>query len=313
MQEVQSALSYAKRNGVRHVVFYGDIAHTPTLSPESLLALLHLLQHNEDLRFIIMTGNHDVEDSGHHSLRILQHVTHSWLPHVKVLSKPKTLRIDGQLLNIQPWPYHETREDACNVLHHEVKGSKWDSGRETGSKLKLDPDHFCVAGHLHTAQVVGNVHYSGTLYQTNFAEKEPKYFHHVRFDGNVQSAELVPHKPQVTLQNIIIRSTRDLHLIPDDMSVLCKIFVKRGVDLDPSELERRPNVVKFNSFQTKQELEVLINEDLFIADDSASVEFDYREMLTSWCSETNVKPELSERALSLFDSLLSRDTKKSRE
>lgn len=297
-------LAYARRNGVRNIVFYGDIAHTPNLSPESMLAFLHLLQNNTDLRFIVMTGNHDVESSGHHSLRILQHIASHWLSHVKVLSKPKVLRVDGQLLNVLPWPYHETRENACNVLHHEVRGSKWDSGRETGSKLELEPHHFCVAGHLHTAQVVGNVHFSGTLYQTNFAEKEEKYFHHVRYNGKKGTAELIPHKPSITLRNIVIRSAHDLDSVPDDPSVLCKLFVKRGVDLDPGELERRPNVVKFNSFQTKHELEVLINEDIFIADNSAAAEFDYRDMLQDWLGETKVAPELGKKTLALFDTLL---------
>lgn len=301
--EVQKVLMYAKRNGVRNVVFYGDICHTPIFEPDSLIAFLNLLQSNTEFRFIVMTGNHDIADSGHHSLRVLQKVARNWMPHVKVVSKPKVFDIDGESVNILPWPHTDTRRDALNVLHTEVKGSIWDSGRPTGGTLVVPKEHFCVAGHLHTAQVVGNVNFSGTLYQTNFAEKLPKYFHHVTFSNKRREARLVPHVPDITLMNIVVKSASDLDKIPEDNSVLCKIFVKEGVDIDPDELSKRQNVVKFNSFQNKKELEVLLNEDLYIEDDSSAVQFDTREVLKDWLSQSKVKDSLQAKTLNVYDKL----------
>ena len=303
VNEIQVVLNYAKRHGIKTVAFYGDIAHSPTLSPESLLAFMNLLQNNPEINFLIMSGNHDVADSGHNSLRVLKHVATSWLRHVKVITAPRLVRVQGKLVNVLPWPHHDTREDALNILHTEVKGAFWDSGRDTGSKLRIPRSHFSVIGHIHTAQVVGNCHFSGTLYQTNFSEKLPKFFHHITYDEETQSAELIPHNPALTLHNIIIKKSSDLEKIPDDPLALCKIFVKKGVDIDPNELTNRPNVVKFNSFQNKQELEVLINEDLFIADESSAVAFDYRDMLLEWMSESKVSKDLSTRSLKLFDNL----------
>jgi len=307
VQEIQSVFKYARRNGVKTAVFYGDIAHTATLTPESWMAFLRLLKHNTDMRLIVMTGNHDVTDSGRHSLRELQEVADSWMPHVKVLSQPKCIRIDGELLNVLPWPHVTTRADACNVLHVEVKGSKFDSGRDTKSKTVIDPEHFCVAGHLHTSQVVGNVHFSGTLYQTNFAEKLPKFFHHVRYGDGVQEARLIPHKPALTLHNVIIKSRKDLDTIPDDSMSLCKVFVKDGVDIDPDELAKRPNVIsRLHSFKNKEELEVLINEDLFIGEDNAAIDFNYREVFVDWLTESKADKAAGQMALSLLDSLIER-------
>lgn len=303
ISEIQTVLGYAKRNGVRNVVFYGDISHTPHLDPDSLLVFLHLLESHPEFNFIVMTGNHDIADSGHHSLRVLQRVARSWMSHVKVISSPKTLKLQGQRVNVLPWPHTETQDDALNILHVEVKGSMWDTGRPTGGTLSVPKSHFCVAGHLHTAQVVGSVHFSGTLYQTNFAEKLPKYFHHIKYDhdNDIRQVKLVPHQPKYTLHNIIIKATADLEKIPSDPTALCKIFVKKGVDLDPSELSKRPNVVKFNSFQNKQELEVLINEDLYLEDDSAAVQFDTRIMLKDWLKESKVQSDLAKRAIQLYD------------
>jgi hypothetical protein len=59
--------------------------------------------------------------------------------------------------------------------------------------------------------------------------------------------------------------------------------------------------VKFNSFQNKQELEVLINEDLYLEDDSAAVQFDTRIMLKDWLKESKVQSDLAKRAIQLYD------------
>jgi hypothetical protein len=92
-----------------------------------------------------------------------------------------------------------------------------------------------------------------------------------------QEAKLVPHKPAVSLHNIVIKTTKDLEKIPDDPMQLCKLLIKSGLDIDANQLNR-PNVVKHNSFHSKKELEFMLTEDLFLSEDNVMpVQYDYRQ------------------------------------
>lgn len=301
--EVQVAIKYARENGIRDTIFYGDIGHKPLLSVESTLAFAHLLQAYPKQRFWIITGNHDLEQKGVHSLRLLKFMC-QWMPNVKVLDKPTTCTIGGEQVRFLPWPHSETEEGALNVLHIEVSGSKWDTGRAAKTELRIPKRHFCVAGHLHTAQVVKNVHYSGTLYQTNFGESLPKYFHHIRYEGGEGEAKLVRHHPTVTLHNIVIRSKKDFKAIPEDPNSLCKVFVHQGVEIDPDAFDKLPNVVKTNSFKTKEELTVLLTEDFVLDDDSGSVQIDYDDVLEEWLNTNQVPSSLRKKVLKAHGRLM---------
>lgn len=303
VSEVQGVLRYAKEQGVRDVIFYGDIAHKPTLSVESTLAFANLLQSYPKLRFWVLTGNHDVEQTGVHSLRLLKYMT-QWMSHVTVIDKPVTKTISGEQVRFLPWPHTDTEEGALNVLHIEVSGSKWDTGRETKTDLRIPRKHFCVAGHLHTSQTVRNVHYSGTLYQTNFGESLPKFFHHIQFDNGEGRIELVRNKPAVTLHNLVVRTKKDLSLVPDDPNCLCKVFVHQGVEIDPSTFEGLPNVVKTNSFKSKEELQVLMTEDLLLDDDNFSAKFNYKEMLEKWMDSNKIQDSLKNQVSLAYERLL---------
>ncbi len=302
--EIQTALTYAKRNGIKTVVFYGDIAHKPLLSVEATLLFLQLLMEYPDLKFYVMMGNHDVESTGVHSLRLLKLIGATWFPNLKVVDEPKVFKVNGCRLNILPWPHVNTQRDALNFIHVEINGARWDTGRDVVSDIKINRRHFTAAGHIHTHQTVGNVHFSGTLYQTNFGEKLPKFFHHLYWnqDDEKGGAKLVPHKPRIELRNVVIEEKADAKLIPDDPNILVKLYVKNGVELSNRYLDL-PNVVNAPKvFRNSKELETILQEDLAL-DDEGFQGFDDKELLKEFLSTKKVERQVAKQVMEIFDTL----------
>jgi DNA repair exonuclease SbcCD nuclease subunit len=297
IQEVRSVVAKARKKGCRLVVFYGDIGDKPVLSYEAHMLLIDLFDEFAEMKFVMISGNHDRLDVHHTGLDLLFHMRK---PNVKIiLSKPTMIfRDTDHPINLLPWPfYKEVEAGATNVIHVEVAGSFMDSGRPFNVGTKISPKCFCVAGHLHTMHKAGkNVHYSGTLYQTYFGEKEGKYWHLV--DAEARTVENVKHSPQYVLRNIVIEKPSDIEdLIPSDPNILCKLFVKAGVALHDGVLDKHPNVVKHNTFTTKSELEALVMSDFVIDDHSSAVKFNIEQALSDWMVSEKVDPKLHKAVL----------------
>lgn len=307
INEVRSGpVRHAVRNGIPIVIFYGDICDVPSLSSEATELLLDLFYDHPNLRFVLMTGNHDVESTGVHSLRVLKKmVSRGALSNVRIIDKPTVLFKDSYTpIRVLPWPSFDVDESCLNIIHVEVNGSQWDHGKAVESERSTSA--VCVGGHLHTKQKVRNTNFCGTLYQTSFGEKPDKYFHVVSWDSDSKpKIELVPHKPKYTLHNAILTSKSDLSKILDSPTDLYKVFVKAGSDIDPSDLQDRDNIVKINSFKSRQELEALIAEDLLMQDTSERVNtLSVVEALKRYMVRSSVAPDQADRALQLFDEII---------
>lgn len=305
LAEVEKVLDYARRSGIQLVVFYGDICETPKMSMEASLLFLGLLLSNPNFRFIIILGNHDKENAEHHSLQLFAALCRAKaLPNVRIIEAPTTLfRKQGTPLRLLPWPFLDTEADALNVIHEAVSGSVWDHGRPVDGAKKVK--HHCVAGHIHTKQIIGNVHFSGTLYQTSFGEKPNKYFHHVVWDGeSAPSIKSVRHYPSFKLENLVVETAADLDKVVADPNHLYKVFVKSSVVLEADAFDGKPNVVKINSFKTKKELEDMIVEELRLDDefDMAGV-LSVESNLKGWLEGRKIEPELKRATYRKFKSL----------
>ena len=302
IDEVRLVLTKALKNGVRLAVFYGDIGDKPHLSYRAHMLLIDLIREFADtFKFLFLMGNHDFLNREVTGLDLLVHMR---LPNAKFVTKtPKVFFSDSDHpLMLHPWPHYKDVmfDGACNVLHIETKGSMMDSGRASPTDVTIDPKAFWVAGHLHT----NHMNYSGTIYQTSFGEKPEKFFHIVdRVNRKIKS---VPHKPKYTLANVVIETAEDLRtLIPSDPTTLVKLFIKSKVVVPPELLDKYPNVVKHNSFQTKQELQALVMEDFVIDDVSGSANFDVDIALTDWLDSEKVEPSLRKRVLRLNKEMMS--------
>jgi hypothetical protein len=300
---------HAVRNGIPVVVFYGDICDVPHLSADASTLLCQLFFDFPSLRFVLMTGNHDVEFEGRHSLRFIKALCdNKALPNVKVIDKPTTLFANTSTpLRLLPWPSFDVDKSALNVIHVEVNGAQWDHGKSIESERSTHA--WCVAGHLHSKQVCGpkkNIHFCGTLWQTGFGEKPDKYFHEVSWEeGTKPSVRLIPHKQKYVLNNLIVSSKEDLSKIERDPTRLYKVFVKSGANISADDLSEYPNVIKINSFKSRQELEVLLSEDLLLNDTSTAVNsLSVIEALKTYMVRAAVDPKLASSAMKVFERLV---------
>ena len=234
-------------------------------------------------------------------------IAYGVLPHVRVIEKPTTLfKKSGTPLRLLPWPCLDTSTDCLNVIHEEVAGSVWDGGRAVNSQHKIPKSHVCVAGHLHTPQRVGSVHFSGTLYQTSFGEKSKKFFHHVTWssEDSEKVIKCIPHKAAFQLVNLVVESAKDLESIVDDPMVLYKVFVHSDVTLEADTFANKPNVVKTNSYKSKVELVALLSEEIRLDEDfeMASV-LSLESNLKDWLSSAKIDDSLKKRAYKKFKQL----------
>jgi DNA repair exonuclease SbcCD nuclease subunit len=305
--EIAKPVAYAKRNGVKNVIFYGDISDVPRLSADATLKLLDLFLENPDIQFYMYPGNHDYECEGVHSLQVLAKLSDTEsIPNLHVIEEPTDLFTDeGCPVRILPWPHFQVSKKALNLAHIEVHGAQWDHGSSVSSERNTQC--HLISGHLHTKQVVGpkkNVHYCGTLYQTSFGEREEKYFHHVKWNGKIADITYVRTKPKYTLHNLVISSVVDLEKIDKNPCCLYKVFVKSGTDLGPESLAAYPNVVKTNPFSSRKELESLLADELFLPDGDGEVtSLSVLEALKSYMVRANADKKVTARAIELFEEL----------
>lgn len=261
---VERVLRYALKNGVKNIVFYGDICERPRMSYEAQVLFYSLLLKEEysELDFHVILGNHDFAEDGTHSLQVLCSVCEAVGRRLHVYTKQTRTLVDKVPFNFLPYPFTTTVKDAINVGHFEVAGSLRDNGKqiEEGSSSK----HTTLMGHLHTKHRVRNTHFSGTLYQTNFGEVADKFFHHVRATSPRPAdvdVSCIPFKPPWTLVNLTVRSQKDLQGLSDDPLVLYKLYLKDGADVDIDRvLTKHPNIVKHNVFKTKTDLAQLVQQ-----------------------------------------------------
>lgn len=302
---------YAQENGIEHVIFYGDLCEKARMSYEGQVALYQLFldKKYEDLTLHFILGNHDFAENGAHSLEVLKVMANLMDKRLKVYTEKSLVRIGGRKFNMMPHPVLETRRDCMNVGHFEMKNSFRDNGRQIDHGFTTP--HKCVVGHLHTNHIVRRAHYSGTLYQTNFGESLPKFFHHVTYeDSDPYAAEVenVPFDPPWKLINLQIKTESDLKKIEKSKDILYKLFVHEGVDLDMGDvMGTHPNVVRHNKFKTKKELKELIENEWDFDSNSLENNIDTREVVTDYLrTKAKLSNKEIERAHAMFDRIIKR-------
>jgi DNA repair exonuclease SbcCD nuclease subunit len=293
---VDKVCRWARKRGIRNVFFLGDACEGPRMSYESMMELHDTLRRNKDMEFWAIPGNHDLfaeDPAAGHSLEVLLKL--SRIKNFHFFTKPADVDIDGALVRFLPWPSAKFSKKALNIAHVERKGSRADTGRVFKNEDFPDGKEICLIGHLHTKQKVRRAYYPGTLYQTNFGEREEKFFAHVSFNSVLDfEIEFIPFKPEYVLHNMVISSRSDLKKVPKDEHQLVKLIVDDGVDVDPSDWANKSNVVKVTPFKTKEELVDALTEDLV---DGTSIVIETDDFIEAWFAESNIDPELQAHAL----------------
>jgi len=264
MREVAKAEAWAVANGIPEVVYLGDLCNRHVLTYDG-----HLLLHAQWSKYPhlirrVILGNHDFAEDGVHSLRLLS--TLRPLPNVHVYDKPTTEDIGGVTVNFLPYPYPDVdwggELDGCiNVSHFEVKGARQDNGAQSRSTKGVPKGTVWMMGHLHTPHDVGSVHYVGTLYQKTFGESLPKSFTWLKAkagDKLKTKVERVPVDPAFKLITLDIEEEDDLKQIDSNPLTKYKLVVSQAVGLSDQFLSSHPNVVRHNSYRTKDERAMLL-------------------------------------------------------
>ncbi|QBQ74571.1 recombination endonuclease [Burkholderia phage BcepSauron] len=286
-------IKYAQENGIDKLFLYGDVCNGTRMSYQAMRELVALLNEYPDIEFHVILGNHDMfselAENGH-SLELL---ILFGLPNFRLYTEPTQVKIDRALVNFLPYPSTAFQPGHLNVFHNEVYGSKTDSGRvhkkEGSPKSKL----IAVGGHLHTAHSVRNTHYSGTLYQTNFGESLPKYFHHINYRNDTDNEiELIEHDPRFKLHTVVISCRDDLATIPRGKRDLVKLVIQDGADVSAADYAGRQNIVIVKNFRSKEDLRAVLTEDLNNAEELVIQVDDFFDV---WLEALDVEQSMREQ------------------
>lgn len=315
--ELRKPLLYAKNNGIPHVVLLGDIADKARLSYQAHKILLKVLAEFDGfLDIYIILGNHDWDEEECHSLEIIETLYElGMFKTVHVITKPEQRMIGGVCVNFLPYPCTEPLPkpegyEAGRVCygHFEVPGAIRDNGMKIkGDVVESDDDDVYIIGHLHTPHDVGNKHYVGTLYQTNFGESLPKSFTESKFrvKGGVLKKQLVRHAndPNFKLFNVTIEDVADLKQCHSKNPLhFFKLFIKEDVVLPDDWLAKNPQVLHTNSFKTQRDLTELVRDTLMIDEgDEDNPDVDAR--LVEYLEASKASKAHIKRALEILNTL----------
>lgn len=288
--EFQKIVDWARARHIHNVIQAGDVCDGPRMSYEAMLALSAFLRRNDDMNFHFMLGNHDMygeTPAAGHSLEIVRQFK---LPHVKFHTSPETVKIDGVDVRFLPYPHEDFDTRALNVYHKEVRGAKNDAGKSFDDDVLPASKAVTVAGHLHTAQRIRNTFFMGTPYQTNFGEKLPKYFHHIRFNSvKDYDIELIKHEPKYTLHTVVLNSRDDLKAIPTKPTQFVKLIIQDGADVRASDYAHLSNIVNIRNFRSREELQKAMFEDMTAGQ---PIHFKTIDFFNAWLDNLDIDEEL---------------------
>jgi hypothetical protein len=281
----------ALKNGVRLVVFLGDICDTHLLPDHTRTAFIRLLKrYDGKLDIRIYLGNHDVAESSVHSLHTLEVLCElGFYETVKIFTEHTVEEYEGVTLEYLAWPAEKPKHKKSVCFgHYEVKGSTRDNGRvvKEGHDSTFKFDNQFVQGHLHTPHSVGNHWYVGTMAQKSFGEKLPKGYG--EFKARMVNGKLkfqkrhVSWQPAWNLQNVVLESQADVKKYPALLETFgplarVKLFVADGLKVPEDFLQLHPEIVNRLDYAGTEELERLKDEELQL--ETQSVVIDHESVL----------------------------------
>lgn len=305
LEALHKTLDYAASKGVGHVIYLGDVADNVSLSEDSRVAFLTVLEHyRKYLKQYVILGNHDISTEDTHSLKSLKFVSDRYMETVSIFAQPTRQVIGGIPVNFLPFPHRQPLgpEQAVNIAHVDRVGAVRDNGYRITKGEGLDDEHqYWVIGHLHTPQQVGKrTFFPGTLYQMDFGETLPKGFAHIQSKMSRSGKLLfkydwVEQRPPYTLTNIAVDSIDDLKQVGSCKQDLYKLFISAGVALPPNFMAQHPNVVQTIGYRDQKELKQLLSPQEGV--DNTEDHF------RLFCEKVGAAPALQRRASRLLDKL----------
>ena len=264
LKTLSHTITTVRDSGITTFVFMGDIFDGPDPSQNSQVSFLKCLSRFDDCKFYLLMGNHDFSDITKHSLSLTQWAG-TVLKNIKVITKPKVLKLGGVKVWACPHPFVEPAPEkvAWCLGHFAVNGSKSDNG--FAIRTKHAPKGRWLLGDFHTPQSGKSKScrftYIGSLVQLSWSEKTGKRVVVVDDSGDLQSVKIkLPYflktvsvgkgKPPKLKKNWYVRiktSTRD--------------------NLDQDWLRDNPNIVKIDVASKKKDKRAQVALDSLVSDD----------------------------------------------
>lgn len=302
--------------GLRHFVFCGDLAegikdatgNMLRMSEDGQVQLLRLLKEFDGrANMYVILGNHDVAETGMHSLRAFIEMQRlGMFKTVHFFEQPEIRTIEGVRINFLPWP-HRKPTGPCDVAvaHYEVNGTISDSGRIITLQDENDHNYGVpfLQGHLHTTQRMGRHFYSGTLYQTSFGESLPKGYAMARVARGKFAWKHVVTPPPFVLENKRIDTSADLRTLVNDPLHLYKLYVASEVTVPDGMLEKFGNIVNRLDFSTEEELKELEQAEFVL--DSKGIEVNTDDYLPNYFKSKGATDAQTRRAFEIIKELRS--------
>ncbi len=267
IKEIDKVYDYAIANSIGHFIMPGDLCHTPSMSDDTLLAVITLLLKREgsgvETRYI--AGNHDVESLHKSSLDILAAIAEAgFFKAFHVYKQPAVKKIDGIQVAFMPFPHTVVPECSKPPLvfaHIETPGALGDNGRPLrgghDDDFKRQPGDFVVSGHLHQYQYLKSkrIVYCGTPYQTNFGESLPKGFLDLKaryVNGNLKvTFEHIDQRPNFVLETRVISEDQDWEKLSTETNVRYKVLVEEGLVVPRKIADQLKNIVSITGISSK--------------------------------------------------------------
>lgn len=218
-------LSYARENGIKTILFGGDLFHVKNSYSKVTFEVVHsLLKEAKDLQIYMIAGNHDFSDK---KGRVSGLLPFSDLPHVHYLQGVGCVQIDDfQLLHI---PFSYTKEQYVEYLealdkhildpslptvllsHIGIQGARVGSDYVLVADSDISCDQIptsvdlCLFGHFHEfQQLTSNSFYIGALTQHSWGDANgTRGFLHVEVGkGQVDVTHIESNSPKFASSHI---------------------------------------------------------------------------------------------------------------
>lgn len=307
-------MKYCINNGIKHVIFLGDIFQHPFPKQDTVITFINFLQEYKWCNFYIIPGNHDYESVYENAFKFFSYLANNkLLPNVRIVEqKRKMIEIDNIPFCFVPHPYTKsikTEYPKVNIGHFTVNGARLDSQMlaKDGVELKTKKDTW-ILGHLHTAQQ----YYTGTLMQLSFGETLPKGFDHYKFKLKSNKLEakrkFVEIDPPYRLINLKITKEEDIAKIKKKDNFLYKLFIKKGVNISYDDLVNEyPNIIKQNTYKSKKDYKDLVAENFDISHNSKITTFDATHKLRPYLVSKGASPGVAFKAAAIMHSEIVKD------
>ncbi|QXV74229.1 DNA repair exonuclease subunit 1 protein [Rhizobium phage RHEph12] len=261
---LRATIKAALLRGTSAFVLVGDIFDSAHPSQTNIARFLDVLT-DFDVPFYIPLGNHDFADKLTHSL-VLTKWARKLNGNLRVVTKPKLIRVDGATYQIQPHPYVQDMSPKADFAfaHFAVNGARGENGFTV--RTNHQPKGNFVLGDFHEAQE-GKIkkciyEYVGSLTQLSWEESTKKSV------LSIEDGEKVRHKVDLPYKLIkyTVGSNEELEKCKFEPNCYYYMKTKDGYVLPPGWSLEHPEVVRQASVGKKvdKRAAVLAPEETFV-------------------------------------------------